>query len=90
DHTPHYAFFESWEYDFYRNLIGHQLQDAFRSISPDAKEYSWVGRTGDGYRYDHCFVSDNISSSIENCFYFHKPRNMRLSDHSAIITQLSL
>lgn len=90
NHNPRYSFFEKWEYDFYKNLTDNQLKDAFRVISPDVEEYSWVGRTGDGYRYDHCFVSENILSKIENCFYFHEPRNIRLSDHSAIVTQLSL
>lgn len=90
NHNPYYPFFEKWEYDFYKNLIDNQLRDAFRVISPDSKEYSWVGRTGNGYRYDHCFVSENILSKIKDCFYFHKPRNIKLSDHSAIITQLSL
>jgi len=90
NHSPHYSFFEEWEYDFYKNLINNQYQDAFRVMSPITKEYSWVGRTGQGYRYDHCFVSDNLLSTIEKCFYFHKPRKIRLSDHSAIITQLSL
>ena len=90
DHSPHYSFFENWEYDFYQHLINNQLKDAFRSVSPNLEEYSWVGRTGDGYRYDHCFVSENILSTVENCFYFHKPRNIRLSDHSAIITELNL
>jgi len=90
DHNPHYSFFEKWEYDFYKNLISNQFKDAFRSISPNLEEYSWVGRTGDGYRYDHCFVSENILSKIKNCFYFHKPRDIRLSDHSALITELNL
>ena len=90
DHNPHYSFFEKWEYDFYRSLINNQFKDAFRVISPNTKEYSWVGLTGDGYRYDHCFVSENIASTIGKCFYFHEPRDIRLSDHSAIITQLNL
>ncbi|MEK7453136.1 MAG: endonuclease/exonuclease/phosphatase family protein [Patescibacteria group bacterium] len=90
DHIPHYSFFEEWEYDFYKNLTDNQLKDAFRLVSPNKEEYSWVGRTGDGYRYDHCFVSENILSTIDKCFYLHKPREIRLSDHSAIVTQLSL
>lgn len=90
NHSPHYSFFEKWEYDFYNNLVNNKFRDAFRSISPHLEEYSWVGRTGNGYRYDHCFVSDNILSALEKCFYFHTPRNLRLSDHSAIVTQLSL
>ena len=90
NHIPKYSFFRSWEYDFYNSLISSKMKDAFRSIHPNVKEYSWIGRTGNGYRYDHCFVSDNLVSRIEKCFYLHEPRNNKLSDHSAIITKLTL
>lgn len=88
DHAPHYSFFKKWEYAFYKDLMDYQLEDAFRHINPLLQEYSWVGRTGDGYRYDHCFVSKNILPAVEKCFYLHEPREARLSDHSAIIAEL--
>ncbi len=90
NHIPYYSFFEEWEYDFYRDLAKNRLKDAFRHLHPSIQEYSWVGRTGDGYRYDHCFVSENLLPSVQKCYYFHKPREIRLSDHSAIITELNL
>src|SRR3989344_5672424 len=74
---------------FYRNLMSYRMKDAFRHVNPSLREYSWIGRTGDGYRYDHCFISENIIHSVKKCFYFHKPREKRLSDHSAIIAELS-
>lgn len=87
NHVPHYPFFEEWEYDFYRNLTKYQLRDAFRYLGPLVQEYSWVGRTGDGYRYDHCFVSESLLPFVEKCYYFHKPREIKLSDHSALICE---
>lgn len=90
NHKPHYPFFEKWEYGFYQNLTKFQLEDAFRHLNPSAKEYSWVGRTGDGYRYDHCFVSKNLLPQLKNCYYFHETRKMKLSDHSALIAEFSL
>ena len=89
-HIPHYPFFEEWEYDFYSNLTKHQLGDAFRYLYPLIQEYSWVGRTGDGYRYDHCFVSENLFPLLKRCYYLHEPREIRLSDHSALIVELNL
>lgn len=89
NHVPHYPKFESWEYDFYRNVTG-QLHDAFRIIRPNANEYSWVGRTGDGYRYDHCFVSEDLVPRVCECFYIHEPRINRLSDHSGMSVIISL
>jgi exodeoxyribonuclease-3 len=90
EHIPHYMEFEDWEYYFYCALEKYQLQDAFRYLHPAAKEYSWFGRSGDGYRYDHCFVSPGLVPLIDQCYYLHEPRELKLSDHSAMITILKL
>jgi len=90
NHIPHYSFFQKWEYDFYQDLIKHRLQDAFRYLNPEIQEYSWVGRTGDGYRYDHCFVSHDLLPFIRKCYYLHEPRETKLSDHSTLILELNL
>ena len=90
NHVPHYPFFEDWVYDFYLVLDKYQLDDAFRHLNPNSQEYSWVGRTEDGYRYDHCFVSTDLLSSVRACYYLHQPRIEKLSDHSAIIMELVL
>lgn len=87
NHVPSYQFFQQWEYDFYQKLGKYQLKDVFRYFSPNAQEYSWVGRTGDGYRYDHCFASDNLLSIAQECHYIHEPRVARLSDHSALVAK---
>jgi exodeoxyribonuclease III len=61
-HQPHYAFFAPFEYDFYGALTTRcSLIDAFRHLHPDTVEHSWVGRTGDGYRYDHVFCSATLA-----------------------------
>ena len=87
NHIPRYPFFQKWEYNFYENLIKNGFEDAFRYLNPDAQEYSWVGHAGDGYRYDHCFVSENLLSLVQKSHYFSEPRETRLSDHSALITE---
>ena len=86
-HTPAYKTFAPWEYQFYDALPGYGLHDAFRHLSPSAEEHSWVGRTGDGYRYDHCFASSGLLPWISRCSYLHEPRQDRLSDHSALLTE---
>jgi exodeoxyribonuclease III len=88
---PRYPFFAPFEYDFYQALTGtHGLTDAFRHLHPHDAEYSWVGRTGDGYRYDHAFCSRSLRSLITDCLYLHQPRQDKLSDHSALTMRLSL
>lgn len=88
NHYPQYKFFKNWEYQFYNDLVGSNLIDAFRYLNPNKKEYSWMGKTGDGYRYDHIFISKNMSSFLSKCFYDHSPRNIKLSDHSGIIAEI--
>lgn len=90
DHIPHYSIFKDWEYGFYSNLKNFNLFDTFRHLNPEVKEYSWVGRTGDGYRYDHCFVSINLLQFLRKCYYLHQYRDLKLSDHSALITNLEI
>jgi len=90
DHVPHYPFFEKWEYSFFDSLLENGFRDAFKHLNPNLQEYSWIGHTGDGYRYDYCFVSENILGNIKSSFYLHHTREMKLSDHSAIITEIAL
>lgn len=88
-HIPRYTTFENWEYDFYIALEQIQLVDAFRMVHPDVKEYSWFGRNGNGYRYDHCFISLELLQYLEDCRYLHDTRELKLSDHSAQLMILS-
>jgi exodeoxyribonuclease III len=90
-HQPRYGFFAPFEYDFYRALTGpHRLTDAFRHLHPGTAEYSWVGRTGDGYRYDHAFCSAQLRDQVTSCHYLHDPRQDKLSDHSALTMTISI
>ncbi len=88
-HIPHYSIFQDWEYNFY-NFLKSFMEDAYRYLNPEHQEYSWVGRTGDGYRYDHCFTSLELLPLVRRCYYLHEPRIEKLSDHSALITHLAL
>ena len=90
-HRPAYPFFEPFEYDFYCALVtAHGLTDVFRHLHPDEAEYSWVGRVGDGYRYDHAFCCRSLAGRITACDYLHQPRFDGLSDHSALTMQLAI
>ena len=80
-----------FEYDFYRQLTdAYGFVDAFRALHPDSVEHSWVGRTGDGYRYDHAHCSADLAGKLLACDYVHQPRVDRLSDHSALSVRLAI
>ncbi len=90
DHDPAYSTFRWFEYDFYRGLTDrHDLVDAYRHLNPDRVEHSWIGRTGDGYRYDHAHCSKQLAEELVECEYVHEPRTTRLTDHSGLSVQFS-
>jgi len=90
DHDPVYSTFRWFEYDFYRGLTDrHDLVDAYRHLNPDRVEHSWLGRTGDGYRYDHAHCSKELAAELVDCEYVHEPRTTRLTDHSGLSVQFA-
>jgi exodeoxyribonuclease-3 len=84
NHVPHHSVFGKWEYAFYETFTQNGWMDAYRYLHPDALEYSWFGRKGEGYRFDHIFVSEELSSYVTVCSYIHEVRALGLSDHSAM------
>jgi exodeoxyribonuclease-3 len=90
EHEPAYTTFRWFEYDFYRGLTDrHGLVDAYRHVNPERVEHSWIGRTGDGYRYDHAHCSKELAEELVDCEYVHEPRTTRLTDHSGLSLQFS-
>ncbi len=89
-HIPQYKNFLAWEYDFYDRFDHFGYTDAFRTLHPSANEYSWVGRTNDGYRYDHCFVAKELAPHLVECSYVHETRKIPITDHSAMTMMLEL
>jgi exodeoxyribonuclease III len=83
-----YRTFQPFEYEFYQQLPQYGLVDAFRALHNGRVEHSWVGRTGDGYRYDHAFVATGLLPMLKHCEYVHQPRLGALSDHSALTLRL--
>lgn len=90
NHIPHYSSFFDWEYDFYDELINKGYIDTYRYCNNEKQEYSWVGRTNDGYRYDYGFVSTNLKNNIIDCRYLHETRKNGLTDHSGIVIELEI
>lgn len=88
-HIPRYSVFGEWEYEFYESFVRSGLTDAYRLLHPDSLEYSWFGRKGNGYRFDHFFVSQSLSKLIINCSYMHIARHLNLSDHSAMLLEVT-
>jgi exodeoxyribonuclease-3 len=89
-HTPHHRVFGGWEYDFYRSFADAGMTDAFRAVHPHTAEHSWFGRSGQGYRFDHVFVTKRHSAQIRSCGYLQAPRKQGLTDHAAMALTFTL
>jgi exodeoxyribonuclease-3 len=87
-HIPHHAVFGDWEYGFYRSFADAGLTDAYRPLHPDAAGHSWFGRSGQGCRFDHAFVTTRHDGLIRSCRYLQEPRELGLTDHAAMAVSL--
>jgi exodeoxyribonuclease III len=87
-HEPRYRFFKSWEYETFEAITRFGLIDAFSELYPGQQAYTWVGRTGDGYRYDYGFLSEALRPRLIDCEYINEPRDLRITDHAGMLLTL--
>jgi exodeoxyribonuclease III len=70
------------------NLPKLGLHDAFRHLHGSVEEYSWFSHQGNGYRYDHTYLSQDLLPVLKSCSYLHALRENGLSDHSPMIVEI--
>ncbi len=84
NHRPLHPGFLPFEFGLLEALEAHGLVDAHERCSPGGQAYSWIGRSGDGYRYDYFHVGRELAGRITGCVYLHETREQRLTDHAAV------
>ncbi|HEY2578700.1 MAG TPA: endonuclease/exonuclease/phosphatase family protein [Streptosporangiaceae bacterium] len=89
-HIPHLPVFGTWEYDFYRSFAEAGMIDAYRAVYPNGNDHSWFGRSGNGYRIDHVFVTASHAPQVRDCSYLHAPRHDGLTDHAVMTLALAV
>lgn len=89
-HKPLHPGFLPFEFGLLEQFEAHGLVDAFAQCSPGEQAYSWIGRTGDGYRYDYFHVGRELGERVQACEYLHETRDQRLTDHAAVTLTLGL
>ncbi len=91
DHRPRYPGFLGFEYEFLDALTGELgFVDAQQHLHPGVQEHSWVGRGGNGYRFDYMHISRTLVSTVTECRYLHEPRQTKLTDHAAVTLRLDV
>jgi exodeoxyribonuclease III len=89
-HHPMHPGFLSFEFDLLDSLHTRGLVDVYERLSPGVQAHSWIGRTGDGYRYDYLHASEGIARLATSCGYVHETRDQRLTDHAAVTMTLQV
>lgn len=73
----------------FQQLLHSGWRDAWRQRHPDTREFSWVStRKSNGFRYDHCLVSERVDKLILSVEYNHGVREQKASDHSSLLVEL--
>jgi len=78
-----------WYENYFFKMEDIGYIDAFRLIHEDKKEYSWFSHQGNGYRYDHTYISETLKPLVKDCFYDQQAREDKLSDHAPMFLELS-
>ena len=89
-HDPPLVGYLAYEYQMLDSLTelgfvaGHELHKKRR------QPHSWIGRTGKGYLYDYFHFGPELTPFVQSCHYEHQTRELRLSDHAAVVATLRL
>jgi exodeoxyribonuclease III len=90
-HQPAYPAFLAFEYEFLDALTGEiALVDPHDHLHPQQQPHSWLGRGGNGYRFDYLHVSSELAEWIVSSEYLHQPRLEGLTDHAAVALGLDV
>ncbi|WP_433365349.1 endonuclease/exonuclease/phosphatase family protein [Streptosporangium sp. CA-115845] len=84
DHDPLHPGFLPFEFGMLSTLESRGFLDAHGHCLPGVQAYSWIGRTGDGYRYDYFHVGPALATLVRSCTYLHETRETNLTDHAAV------
>ncbi len=66
------------------------FSDTWRSAHSDAREYTWFSDCDNGFRLDYIWASPAVQSGVRAVWHDHSPREMGMSDHSALLADIDL
>ena len=89
-HVPLHPGFLPFEFSLLEGLEQRGFVDPHQLCVPGEQAYSWIGRTGDGYRYDYFHVGRELHALVRSCAYLHETREQRLTDHAAMTLALDV
>jgi exonuclease III len=73
----------------YRQMTELGFEEAWRTLNPKRREFTWWSNRGTGFRIDHAFVSPALRARLVDARYSHRERETKVSDHSVMIVDLA-
>ena len=71
--------------DRFQRMSESGYVDCWRSRNIGRREFSWFSHVGNGFRIDHAFADTVVNDRVESD---HGPRELGITDHSALIVEL--
>ena len=69
-------------------LLAGGWTDAWRSLHPDAREYTWFDRRSrNGFRIDHALLSQKLAPRLGAAAHIHATRTSGATDHSGLLVE---
>lgn len=78
------------EATYFNGYLAKGWIDAWRTLHPEAREFTWYSHKKNGFRLDHCLVSPPLAEHLEGANYRHDVRTNGLSDHSWLSVRFNL
>jgi exonuclease III len=73
----------------FSDLLSSGLIDSWRKRNAETREFSWFSKAGHGFRVDHALCTPAFDSSIRSIGYLHQCREDGISDHSALLVDVT-
>lgn len=64
--------------------------DTWRAAYPKGRDYTWYSSSGNGFRLDYIWASPLLAQRIQRVWHDHESRLTLSSDHSAVVSDLSI
>jgi len=82
------------ERDYFKKILNLGFTDSFRTLNPDALDFSWWDyriplKRNVGMRIDHILIANSLLENLKKSYIDKQPRELeRPSDHTPVITEL--
>lgn len=72
-----------------RELQSIGYADAWRSLHPSEREYTWWSSAKNGFRLDYAYISPSLTSHLLSASHCQEGRLSGFSDHASVLITLS-